>query len=214
MLLNRVEYALMNNPMRAACQRHIEGRFLRRLGGPLPGGIVLEVGCGRGVGAEIILDLFGAESVHGFDLDHRMTALARRRLKRRGSRARVWVGDAAMIAATDGSYDAVFDFGVFHHLPDWRRGVAEVFRVLRPGGRLYAEEVLAPLVRRTRHLLEHPQADRFDAGAFADTLAAVGFQTITVRSIGRSFAWFVATRPGPFEERAIMAHGRADARPG
>lgn len=48
MLLNRTERALMNNPVRAAVQRHLEVRWLKELGGPMQGGIALEVGCGRG----------------------------------------------------------------------------------------------------------------------------------------------------------------------
>ena len=45
MLLNRVEYALMNNPLRAAIQRRFEARRLLRMGGPVPGGAALELGC-------------------------------------------------------------------------------------------------------------------------------------------------------------------------
>lgn len=194
MLLNRAEYLLMNNPLRAVIQRHVEARQLRRMGGAMRGGMALEIGCGRGVGAEVILDVFGADRVHGFDLDSRMVALARARLSGRGTRARFWVGDAAAIAASDSSYDAVFDFGVLHHLPDWKAGVAEAGRVLKPGGAFYAEEVLASLIRRTRHLLAHPQEDRFDAAAFGAALEVAGFQAIVSREIGRSFAWFFAVR--------------------
>jgi ubiquinone/menaquinone biosynthesis C-methylase UbiE len=195
MLLNRLEYLLMNNPLRAAIQRHVEARQLRRMGETTLGGRVLEIGCGRGVGAEVILDVFEAQVVHGFDLDRRMAGLARRRLAGRGPVARFWVGDAAAIAAPDAAYDAVFDFGVLHHLLEWRLGVAETFRVLRPGGRLYAEEILAPFIRRTRHLLVHPQHDRFDAASFRSALEAAGFRSIQSREIGRSFGWFVAIRP-------------------
>src|SRR5262245_42802643 len=107
MLLNRVEYALMNNPIRAAIQRHFEATRLLEMGGPLRGGVALEVGCGRGIGTELILDVFGADTVHAFDLDPRMVALARQRLAQRGPRVRLWVGDAAAIAAPAESYDAV-----------------------------------------------------------------------------------------------------------
>src|SRR3990172_241867 len=112
MLLNRVEYMLMNNPVRAAIQRGFEAPRLLRLGGPLGGGAALEVGCGRGVGAELILDLFGAATVDAFDLDPSMVARARKRLHPRGARARLWVGDVTAIAVPDATYDAVFDFGI------------------------------------------------------------------------------------------------------
>ena len=146
MLLNAVEKTLMNNPVRAAVQRHFEARRLLDLGGPVAGGKVLEIGCGRGVGVEIILDLFGARVVDAFDLDPDMVALARARHAAEGDRVRLWVGDAEKIQAGDSSYDAVFDFGIIHHVPAWRNAVREVARVLKPGGRFYAEEVLAPFI--------------------------------------------------------------------
>jgi hypothetical protein len=47
MLLNRFEYVLMNNPLRATLQRHVEVRQLLRLGGPMRGGRALEIGYWR-----------------------------------------------------------------------------------------------------------------------------------------------------------------------
>ncbi|MGH0029323.1 MAG: class I SAM-dependent methyltransferase [Myxococcota bacterium] len=198
MLLNRVEYALMNNPLRAAIQRRFEAGRLLRMGGALSGGRALEVGCGRGVGLELVASVFGAGSVDGFDLDPRMVAKARRRLSDGGVRANVWVGDASAIAAGDGTYDAVFDFGIVHHVPDWRRAVSEIHRVLRPGGRLYAEEVLRRFIHNpvTRSLLEHPLEDRFDTDGFARALEAVGFGCIATEELWGAFAWFTACKPG------------------
>ena len=197
MLLNRVEYALMNSPVRAAIQRHIEARRLLRMGGVLSGGCALELGCGRGIGCELILDLFGADSVDAFDLDPRMVALARRRLARHGSRVRLWVGDASAIGAADAAYDAVFDFGIIHHVPDWRRVLAEVHRVLKPGGRFYGEEVLRRFIVHpvTRRLLDHPLHDRFDSLAFARELKASGLEPLATEELWGSFAWFTARKP-------------------
>ncbi len=45
MLLNRVEKALMNNPLRASVQRRFEARRLLRMGGRMPGPRALEMGC-------------------------------------------------------------------------------------------------------------------------------------------------------------------------
>jgi ubiquinone/menaquinone biosynthesis C-methylase UbiE len=202
MLLNRFEYALMNNPVRAAIQQHLEAPRLLRMGGSVPGGAALEIGCGRGVGAQLILELFGAATVDGFDLDPRMVALARKRLAPRGSRARLWVGDATAIAAPNAAYDAVFDFGIIHHIPRWRLALAEIARVLKPGGRFYAEEILAPFIRHTRHVLEHPQADRFDADGFRAALQEVGFARIASRGLWGAAAWFVGAKPAAARQGA------------
>jgi ubiquinone/menaquinone biosynthesis C-methylase UbiE len=138
--LNAIETALMNNPVRAAIQRRSEAERLLAMGGRMRGGRALEVGCGRGVGVELILDVFGAGEVDAFDLDPRMVERARGRLRRRKEPIRLWVGDATAITAPDGHYDAVFDFGIVHHVPDWRTALREIHRVLRPRGRFYAED--------------------------------------------------------------------------
>jgi ubiquinone/menaquinone biosynthesis C-methylase UbiE len=192
-LLNYLEYALMNNPIRAVVQRRIEADRLLRLGGPVRG-TALEMGCGQGVGAQIILDVFGAEAVDGFDLDRRMIARAQSRLAKRGGRVRLWVGDATRIPVPDETYDAVFDFGIIHHVPDWRRAVAEGARVLKPGGRFYAEEVLRPFIVHPlmRRLFAHPESDRFDRAELVAALRRAGLEPVGSENLGEVFTWVVA----------------------
>lgn len=210
MLLNRIEKAMMNNPVRAALQRHFEAPRLRAMGGPAPGATVLEVGCGRGVGTGLILDLFQAGRVDAVDLDPGMVALARERLASRGARVRLWAGDAARIDAPDGAYDAVFDFGIIHHVPAWRDALREVHRVLRPGGRFYAEEVLARFIEHPlwRRLLEHPRHDRFDRETFHAALEVQGFHVLASRELFGQFAWFVADKPDAAAEDVAASDPR------
>lgn len=196
MILNRLEFLLMNNPLRAAVQRHVEARRFLRMGGPLPGGRALEIGCGRGVGAEVILDVLGAAAVDAFDLDPRMVGLAQRRLSSRGQKVRLWVGDAAAIDAPNAAYEAVFDFGIIHHVPNWRDVLVEVHRVLKPGGVLFAEEPVGgvlnhPVVHR---LFAHPVEDRFEAADFRNALRAAGFIALKEEHFWHTMFWFVATK--------------------
>jgi ubiquinone/menaquinone biosynthesis C-methylase UbiE len=196
MLLNRVEKAIINNPLRAAIQRHVEARRLLAMGGSVSGGVALEVGCGRGVGAEIILDVFGAERVDAFDLDPHMVERARRRLARRAERVRLWTGDVTHILAGENTYDAVFDFGIIHHVPNWREALSEVHRVLKPRGRFYAEEALEKLITHpvARRLFEHPEEDRFDHDRFVNALEESGFVIVSSNQVWQQFGWFVADK--------------------
>ena len=193
MKLNRVERMLMNNPVRAGMQRHYEARLLERLGGRVDNGVVLEVGCGRGVGTQIIIDQFGAGLVDAFDLDEEMVALARKRLKDYSEdRLHLAVGDVTEIDADSGTYDAVFDFGIVHHVPRWRDGLDEIARVLKPGGRFYFEEVTKHALDRWsyRTFLDHPSSDRFTAAEFVDALESLGIE-VAGNYVERFFGDFV-----------------------
>ena len=192
MKLNSLEFALMNNPLRAASQRWIE---TPRLIGPresLTRKHVVEIGCGRGVGIEILLSL-GAEHVTGFDLDPKMVALAEKRLETFGDRACVFVGDAEAIAAPDGCFDAVVDYGVIHHIPYWQQALREIARVLKPGGIFYFEDLLKGLISTwpAPLLFDHPQATQFYGREFRTELECAGLRIQTWRQVGN---WMVAGR--------------------
>ena len=148
MRLNWLGRAAMNSSARALMQREYVAPLLERLGGRVEGGRALEVGCGGGLGVEIILDRFGAAEVIAFDLDPKMLDRARRRLASRPSgQVRLAVGDVTAIGAEDAAFDAVFDFGAIHLVPDWETALSEVRRVLKPGGRFFFELVTSRLLR-------------------------------------------------------------------
>jgi ubiquinone/menaquinone biosynthesis C-methylase UbiE len=131
MRLNVIEKMLLNNPARRMVQKFYEGPVLLRMAGRLDGKRALEIGCGHGFGMEIIPGQFGAAQVSGIDLDPRMVAIAQKHISPHGDRAEVSMGDATAIQAPDQSFDAVFDFGVIHHVPAWESAIREVRRVFR-----------------------------------------------------------------------------------
>jgi len=57
-------------------------------------------------------------------------------------RVRLVLGDATTLSFAEGTFQAALLFGVLHHIGDWRRAVAEVCRVLVPGGVFAFEEAL------------------------------------------------------------------------
>lgn len=140
----------------------------------------MEIGCGSGYGTKLILDQMGAATVNAVDLDPAMVAAARHRLRRYRDVVRIEQGGAqdlrAALGAEDGTYDAVFDFAIVHHVEEWRGALAEVERVLRPGGRLYFVEVTSAALARPsyRALFDHPEHDRFGAGQFLSELRRRG----------------------------------------
>ena len=145
--------------LRAAVQRRVEAPVLRRLGGPVPGGHVLELGTGRrGTGLRLAVQAFGAGRADGVELYRASVQASRDAVRDLGDRVRVEQGDATGLDAADGSYDAVFGYHVLHHCDRWRDAVAEAARVLRPGGRFYSCEMTARIVdsRALRAVSYHP----------------------------------------------------------
>jgi len=92
---------------------------------------VLEVGCGEGELAERLVGELGVELV-AVDQSERMVELARSR----GVDARV--GDVQQLPFEDGSFDVAVAAWMLYHVPALDRALAELARVLRPGGRLVA----------------------------------------------------------------------------
>jgi ubiquinone/menaquinone biosynthesis C-methylase UbiE len=179
MKLNFAERLLVNNRVRAAVQTFYEGPLLRKLGGTVPGGTVLEIGCGRGAGVEVILRQFDAAQVCGIDLDPIQIERARRRLEGKyPGRVTLMPGDVGRLAFADASFDAVFDFGALHHVVDWQRGVAEIRRVLKPSGRFFFEEVTRAALERWvyRRFFEHPAENRFSEAEFIGEVESCGMQ--------------------------------------
>jgi ubiquinone/menaquinone biosynthesis C-methylase UbiE len=93
---------------------------------------VLEVGVGPG-NDFVNWPRHGAIAT-GVDLTEAGVALTRERLALEGLQADVVQADAERLPFPDATFDLVYSYGVLHHTPDTARAVAEVWRVLKPGG--------------------------------------------------------------------------------
>jgi ubiquinone/menaquinone biosynthesis C-methylase UbiE len=117
-------------------------------------GDVLEVGVGTGLNLDCYPD---DVSITGIDLSPAMLEHARRRAAASGRKVALQVGDAHRLEFPDASFDTVVCTFSLCAIPDERRAVAEMWRVLRPGGQLrLADHVVstsAP-VRLAQRLLE------------------------------------------------------------
>jgi SAM-dependent methyltransferase len=100
----------------------------------LAGKDVLEIGSGTGVHARLLAD--AGANVTAVDLTPTAVELTRRRLALAGLTADVREADAESLPFEDGTFDFVWSWGVIHHSESTDRVIAEIARVLRPGGRL------------------------------------------------------------------------------
>ncbi|GAB4255225.1 MAG: methyltransferase domain-containing protein [Methylomicrobium sp.] len=127
-------------------------------GSPLPpvleGCTVLDLGCGSGRDAYLLSRLVGESGrVIGVDMTEEQLAIARSHLdwhaERYGyQRSNVeflqgYIEDLAALGIADASVDVVVSNCVVNLSPDKRRVLAEIFRVLKPGGELYFSDVYA-----------------------------------------------------------------------
>lgn len=117
-------------------------------------GAVLEVAIGTGLNLEHYPDRI---QLTGVDLSPAMLALARRRADRLGRGVDLREGDAQRLDFPDAAFDTVVCTFSLCSIPDDRRSVAEMVRVLRPGGRLLLADHVASTawpVRALQWLME------------------------------------------------------------
>jgi ubiquinone/menaquinone biosynthesis C-methylase UbiE len=163
MKLNWAERWVVNNPLRVF-QQQLEIKWLKKMMPLEPGATIMEIGCGRGAGAKLILKEFRPSLLHVLDLDIEMILKAKNFLSSKPKETvKLYVGDSINLPFKTGTVDAVFGFGFLHHVPDWRRALSEIARVLKDGGIYYMEELYPTLYQNvvTKHILFHPEHDRF-----------------------------------------------------
>jgi len=115
-------YALLNTPVET--DRHVM-RVMRHLA-PAEGDHILEVGCGRGFVTARVQRL--SPRTEGVDVNPEAV--------RHGVAANLRAMSATGLDFPDASFDKVYSFHTIEHVPEPGRALAEMARVLRPGGRL------------------------------------------------------------------------------
>ena len=196
MKLNWAERWVVNNPTRVF-QQHIEIKWLQHMMPLKVGATILEVGCGRGAGAKLIHRAFKPSRLHILDLDIKMIQAAKTYLS--GPIKNVmtmYVGDSIDLPFKSDSLDALFGFGFLHHVPDWRRALSEVARVLKSGGVYYMEELYPSLYQNviTKRILLHPEHDRFTSKDLRAELDAAGLSLINAFELKKMGILGVATK--------------------
>jgi SAM-dependent methyltransferase len=175
--------------------RLVAQEFLGWLALP-PGVRWLDVGCGTGALAQIVLALAAPSEVVGIDPSPAYVAFARSRAN--GARVRFEVGDAQALQAASVTFDAVVSGLVLNFVPEPDRAVSEMVRVARPGGTVaayvwdYAEGM-----QMMRHFWDaavalDPSAQELDEGRrfplcrpepLTDLFQTTGLEKVEVRAI-------------------------------
>ena len=114
-----------------------------------PGGRILELGCGRGFALLALAYACRPARLVGAEIDAVAAAEACERLASAGVQSEVVVADVRSLPFADGTFDAVVDFGTCYHVARAEDALAEVARVLEPGG-VFLHET------RASQLVAHP----------------------------------------------------------
>ena len=173
MKLSDIEFRAMNTWWRRWGHQHFELPMFQHLGLDVKNKDILEIGCGNGYGGHLLNQL-GPKSYVGLDVMEEQVEIAQRNYPQ----YKFIVQDAADLGQfADASRDVVIIFGVLHHIPEWRKVLDEIRRVLKPNGSLFLEEPRGLDIKFFDFFFRwgHPNTD-FGLKAMEEYLQSRGFK--------------------------------------
>jgi len=141
MKMGRFEKMFVNSPTHSG---KVALQAVRRLANLniLPKQTYLDVGCGNGAAAFRIAAEYDL-NVTGIDIDPEQIHLAQQRAPRLGL-IRFLVGDATCLPFKEAEFDLAATQKTTHHIRNWGAALAEIVRVLKPGGYFIYSDLVAP----------------------------------------------------------------------
>lgn len=168
-----------------------------------PGGRLLDVGCGSGILLERLLDREPTLDASGADASPEMLEVARRRLL---GRARLVLADAAALPFPAGTFDLVTTTSSLHHWTEPETVLAEIARVLAPGGTLVltdwrADHLPTRVLDLALRLVDPSHRRAVTMSRARRLIEAAGLRTVSWERYGLGWRWgfmtVVAVAEGP-----------------
>jgi SAM-dependent methyltransferase len=154
---------------------------------------VLEIGVGMGAD-HLEWRRHNPRRLTGVDLTSRAVNFTRARFEAAGLQADVRVADAETLPFEDASFDIVYSWGVLHHSPNTKAAIAEVRRVLRPGGTarimIYHSRSIAGAVLWLRYALLAGRPGRRLSSIYAEHLESPGTKAYSLEETRALFSGF------------------------
>jgi ubiquinone/menaquinone biosynthesis C-methylase UbiE len=151
---------------------------------------VLEVGVGQGT--DFLQFARAGAVMTGVDLTEAGIALTRKRLAAEGLEADLRRADAEALPFEDGRFDLVYSWGVLHHTPRTERAIAEVKRVIAPGGEarimLYSRRSWTALGYWLRYALAKGQPGRPFTDVLSEHTESPGTKAYVQKELDELFA--------------------------
>ncbi|MGY5884194.1 class I SAM-dependent methyltransferase [Modestobacter lacusdianchii] len=192
---------VMSTAERWFCQsppwRWIAGRLILgwALQGVSPRGTVLELGGGSGAMAAATIQRYPDCTVTVTDIDPVMVAATQRRFADK-PRVTARQADAIALPFADRSFDVVVSYLMLHHVIEWQRALAEVSRVLKPGGSFVGYDVVATPLTEWVHWADRSPHQLITQQLLGPALTHAGLTAVGVRATGgRQAMRFTAKKP-------------------
>lgn len=181
MKMNKIEYFLMTFDI--GRQAYLKGivKKLQEISQLGTNKKILEIGCGNGVGTQLIQKFFKPSEFIATEYDASLVEIAQ--MKAKGSKVIVEAGDATQLRFADNEFDAVIGLSVIHHIPNWKDCVDELQRVIKPGGLLIIKELSietfeTPFGRIARRFVVHPYEAMLRKNEFLGHIERKGFKVV------------------------------------
>ncbi len=183
--LRTFEEALEDNPLRPLVRDRMEILPLRRAAGPARMERALQVACGRGDSTVQLLRRFDIGELIAVDKGGELIAGAAARHGGAGADFRVM--DIPGLDFPDAGFDGVFNLAELHNYAEWRAALAEMVRVLAPGGLLVMNELSIESFERGagpyfRRRTVHPYDRMFTPAELRSALEGCGLEVLHFRT--------------------------------